>query len=132
MYVVTHNRRQEWAEALHIAAGVAGFVLFVSWAGFVVAEAFRADFQPAAATYLQAAMLAVVFCGYAVGWQHALLGAAMSLVGTALFFVASLHGGTTAQVIAESPALLFAVPGIIYLLSAYYRKAGKNETAGMT
>jgi hypothetical protein len=132
MYVTTHNRRMEWAEVLHIGAGVAGAVLFACWAGFVVAEAFRPDFKPAAATYLQAAMLAVVFCGYAVGWRHALLGGVMSLVGTAFFFVASLYGGTTAQVVAESPAMLFAVPGFMYLLSAHYGAAKKSETADMT
>ena len=70
MYVSTHNRRMEWAEVLRVGEAVAGAVLFASWAGFVVAEAFRPDFKPAAATYLQAAMLAVVFCGYAVGWRR--------------------------------------------------------------
>ena len=133
MYASTHNRRMEWAQVLHLGAGVAGAVLFASWAGFVVAEAFRPDFKPALATYLQAAMLAVVFCGYAVGWRRALLGGVMSLVGTALFFVASLNGGTTTQVIAESPAMLFAVPGFMYLLSAHYAaRQPTNETTDMT
>jgi CHASE2 domain-containing sensor protein len=132
MYASTHNRRLEWAEMLHMGAAAIGAVLFASWAGFVVAEAFRSDFQPAAATYVQAAILAVVFGGYVIGWRRAVLGGVMSLVGTAAFFVVSLYGGTAAQAVAESPAMLFAVPGFLYLVSAHYKAAAKSATAGMT
>ncbi|MBL9162409.1 MAG: hypothetical protein JNL18_06750 [Planctomycetaceae bacterium] len=132
MYVFTRSRRMEWAEVLHTAAAVAGGVLFASWAGFVAADALRPDFRLAPATYLQGATLLAVFCGYAVGWARPMLGGMISLVGTALFFAASLYDSTAVQAVAESPALLFAVPGVMYLLSAHYGAANKNETTDMT
>ena len=60
------------------------------------------------------------------------VGGMISLVGTALFFAASLYDSTAVQAVAESPALLFAVPGVMYLLSAHYGAANKNETTDMT
>ena len=131
MYFAARNRRDEWADLLHVGAGATGVVLFASWVGFVAAEAFRPDFNPVGATYLQAATLVVVFLGYAVGWRSPRAGGTLSLAGMALFFAASLYGGTPAQAVAESPALLFAAPALMNLLSA--RSRTKRElTAGMT
>jgi hypothetical protein len=83
-----------------------------------VAEVLRPGVEPVALnTYGQAASLAIVFAGYAVGWRRELAGGIAVIVGMLAFFAVVLS--TTAE-IPQLAVLMFAVPGVLYLLAWHF------------
>lgn len=90
----------------------AGVVLFVIWTLFVVSNLPREELLWGA--YLQAAGLAIVFAGYLAGWWNELIGGVTTIVGTAAYFAVCV---LTTQLTPGPEVLLFAVPGICYLLA---------------
>jgi hypothetical protein len=91
-------------------------VLLVTWLGLLVAEFTRdVSGNPAPEAFFQAAALAVVFAGYAIGWRHEFVGGVIAILGTVAFFVIDLF--TTKAGAAIDPVVLFAVPGVFYLLA---------------
>ena len=73
--------------------------------------------SPRTNTLGQAASLAFVFSGYVVGWRRELTGGVAAIIGTLAFFVVVL---TTTQELPGVAALLFAIPGVLYLLAWHY------------
>lgn len=91
-------------------------VLFVSWLTFVVAESFsEVTKTPSWDIYLQAAVLSVIFAGYAVGWRHEAVGGLIAILGTVAFFIVDAF--TTKAGAAIDAVALFAVPGVFYVLA---------------
>jgi len=90
-------------------------IAFITWLNFVLLE-LLINGLPVTANYYQGAMLAVVFFGYAVGWQYEAIGGAFTILGTIGFFAlnAVLFGYTP---LFETVG--FAVPGIFYLIAHY-------------
>ena len=95
----------------------AGVILFVTWTIFVVSDLPRQDQYWG--TYLQAAGLAIVFAGYLAGWWNELIGGVMTIVGTAVYFAICAWA---TQIIPRPETLMFAAPGVCYLLSHYFAK----------
>ena len=107
------------------AARSSAIVLFAMWIVNVVADAFRPGMEPGGldiSIYGQAASLAIVFAGYAVGWRRELAGGIVVIIGILAFFgvVLSTTGG-----IPPLAVLLFAVPGVLYLLAWHYDERGR-------
>lgn len=101
------------SEYSRIAAAAVGAVIAANWLVLLVLEAFRqTEWIPNIWSLNQAMVLAVVFASYLIGWRHPLIGAALALGGTALFFVV---GYTSTKTIPPLPAAMFAVPGVLYL-----------------
>lgn len=95
-------------------------ILIVIWLVFFTFEAMRPGFDgPKINTFTigQAASLAIAFAGYVVGWRRELVGGIAAITGTLAFFVVVL---TTTQEMPGVAALLFAIPGILYLLAWHY------------
>ena len=100
------------------AGRITGAVLFAVWLAYFVAETTRPLFtlRMATMTWIQGALLAVVFAGYAAGWRWERLGAIMILVGTAVFF--ALHA-VAMQGLPSFSVVWFATPGVLYLAANY-------------
>jgi hypothetical protein len=95
-------------------------ILFTTWLVYVVAEVLRPRMEPAAFnTYGQAVSLAIVFAGYAVGWRRELAGGIAVIVGLLAFFAVVL---STTEKTPQLAMLLFAVPGLLYLLAWHYNE----------
>ena len=93
-------------------ARAGAIVLTLGWLAYAIAELFHTGFYVPQAPAYQGAALAVVFLGYAIGWQWELAGGLMASVGTAAFFVITvLAVGTWPQM----AAAWFAAPGVFYL-----------------
>ena len=59
----------------------------VAWIGLVILEAARPDTDALGpSAYYQAAALAFVFAGYALGWRKELAGGVLAIFGTIAFF----------------------------------------------
>ena len=115
MYASLRGQHMSAAQVLHALAAACGAALAASWLGLLVLEALRSDYWiPNLYSYDQALVLAVVFASYAIGWRHALIGAALALAGTAVYFsITYASSGAMPQL----PAVWFAAPGILYLLA---------------
>jgi hypothetical protein len=99
-------------------ARASAIILFATWLVYLVAEVLRLGIEPGAFnTYGQVASLAIVFVGYAVGWRRELAGGIAVIVGILAFFFIVL---STTEEIPQVTVLLFAVPGVLYLLAWHY------------
>jgi hypothetical protein len=96
---------------------VVGIALFVAWL-VLVADEFSRQGMPFRGLYLQAAGLAIVFAGYFAGWWNELLGGAIAVVGTAAYIAMCVL--TQGAPLPET--VLFAVPGICYLLARHFER----------
>ena len=95
-------------------------VLIAIWLALFTSEVMRPGFDgPNRYSLGQAASLAVVFAGYAIGWRKELAGGIAAIVGTLAFFVVVL---TTTGKLPGAAALLFAIPGVLYLLAWHYEE----------
>ena len=93
-------------------------VLILIWLAFFTSEVMRPGFDGLTInTCVQAISLAIVFVGYAIGWRKELFGGIAVIVGTLAFFFVVL---TTTEELPGVAALLFAIPGVLYLLSWHY------------
>jgi hypothetical protein len=89
-------------------------VLVVAWAVLVSVEAIRNPELPALQTFYQACALAIVFAGYAIGLRNELAGGLVVILGTLVFFAVLF---VTMQALPQPAAVLFALPGVLYLLT---------------
>lgn len=119
MNTATPIRELPTGQLFRTLGRASAIILFASWAGLVIAEIVQRKFgEPPLDVFFQAAALAVVFAGYAVGWRHELAGGLMAVLGTIAFFivqVVALTGPT-----GVSAAVWFALPGVLYLLAWNY------------
>jgi hypothetical protein len=92
-------------------------VLVAIWVALFISELFRPGFDPSINNYRQAACLAFVFAGYAIGLRKELAGGIAAIVGTLVFF--ALVATQTGE-FPDLAAVLFAIPGVLYLLAWHY------------
>jgi hypothetical protein len=111
-------RHHEYAVQVRWLARTMAIVLFVFWIAFVVAEAFRPRSASwPVALYVQGAILAVIFAGYALGWRKEFLGGLLAILGTAAFLAVLAF----TEALPRDPNMAwFAVPGVLYLLARHY------------
>jgi hypothetical protein len=101
----------------------ASIVLIVGWV-ILFAVDLRRSGIPSSETYPQAASLAIVCAGYIVGWRNELVGGALAIVGTVAFFMACV---VPMNVLPQPGAIMFAVPGVCYLLARHFERIEKGE-----
>jgi hypothetical protein len=103
------------SEILRWFARASSIVLFVAWILLLAQELMR-DNRVTIHEVIQAAVLTLIFLGYAVAWRKELAGALIALLGIALYFV-------VCQVeFGELPGLAaawFAFPSALYFLAWY-------------
>jgi hypothetical protein len=103
------------AKMFRDCAAICAAIIVGAWFSLVTMEAFRTgEWIPNLYSYPQAFVLAVVFAGYVIGWRYPLLGAAMAILGTAVFFV---EGYVNVDMVPPLPAAWLAIPGVLYLLA---------------
>jgi hypothetical protein len=128
MYVTAHHLPVTRSQVFRWLGRACGAALFAVWAVFVAIEATHptAFVTWPRGMYFQAAALAVVFMGYAVGWKHELAGA-LTIGAGALAFVVVTFVDTKML-----PALAFAwfvSPGALYLLARHYERIEHGPAA---
>jgi hypothetical protein len=97
------------------AGRVTASFLVVAWIILALNEAVRFRFEsPSAQTLYQAAALAIVFAGYAIGWRNELVGGVVVIVGTLAFFAVHF---LTLNLWPSIEATWFAAPGVLYLFA---------------
>ena len=115
MYASFHREHFPVAHLFRNAAAASGAALMFSWFALLVIEMIRSgDWVPNIHSLNQALALAVIFASYAIGWRHELVGAALAIAGTALFFAIGMAG---TGVWPQLPVAWFAAPGVLYLLA---------------
>ena len=115
MYTSTHGHPVTYVELFRWCGRVSGAVLYFAWLSLAIAELARTEFRTLSAdSAFQAAALAVVFSGYAVGWREELLGGLFAILGTAAYFLVVV---LTADIRPSMEAAWFAAPGVFYLLA---------------
>ena len=114
MITYVHKHHVPFSELLRWTARTSAVSLFVAWLGLVVLETMRSGPPTSAQILYQAAALAVVFVGYAIGWRSELAGGVMTIIGTAAFFVANEF---SVGVFPPLEAVWFAAPGILYVMA---------------
>ncbi len=103
------------SQSLRWGAEASGILLVVGWVAFVCAELVRTQFEiPARGSFYQAAALLVVFTGYAFLWRHLLVGSALAIIGTGIYFAINWM---TFGLLPGWDAVLFAIPGVLALLA---------------
>jgi hypothetical protein len=121
MYTATHHLPVSRSQVCRWFGRACGVALFAVWAVFVAIEAT----QPTGfvtwprGLYFQAAALAVVFAGYAVGWKHELAGALMIAVGALAFVVVTV---ADTRMLPGLATAWFLAPGVLYLLARHYER----------
>jgi hypothetical protein len=96
------------------AAGVALIVASV----MLVADELWKQGMPYYGLYLQAAGLAIVFAGYFAGWWNELIGGVITIVGTVVYIAMC----ALTQGVPLPETILFAAPGVCYLLARYFER----------
>ena len=87
-------------------ARASAIILFAMWLAYIVADVLRPGIEPSGLNmYGQAAALAIVFAGYAIGWRRELAGGIAVIAGVLAFFGVVL---ATDEVIPQLAMLLFA------------------------
>jgi hypothetical protein len=125
MYATTQRHPLTYSDSFRWSARFGGVILFVAWLALVIEELARSDFRTLSIeSFCQAAALAIVFLGYAVGWREELLGGMFSLFGTAAYFLIVV---LTTNVLPGIEAAWFAAPGVLYLLA--WQCSGRNVHA---
>jgi hypothetical protein len=119
MYATIHTDHVAASYLCRWAGRITGAVLFAVWLAYFVVETTRPLFtlRMATMTWVQGALLAVVFAGYAAGWRWERIGAIMVLVAAAVFF--ALHV-VAMQGLPSVSVAWFAVPGVLYLAASYF------------
>jgi hypothetical protein len=113
MYASTQQKPVTYTSLFRTCGRIGGVIVMVTWAALVVDEALRHG-VPTGSEYIQAAMMLVVFAGYAVGWWKEIFGGVLALAGTAALYAFCLQ---TSGVAPPPQGLLLAVPGVFYLLA---------------
>jgi hypothetical protein len=124
MYISLQEQHATYPWLIRWSGRVGGVIVVIAWITLVIAEFARLDgARPTAIAYYQAATLALVFAGYAIGWWKELAGGVLVLLGTVAFFAVyrimfDMEFGSWP----EPGAACFAVPGLLYLLSWKFNK----------
>jgi uncharacterized membrane protein YjfL (UPF0719 family) len=114
MYTHAHKHDVSLSELFRWSGRACAAILVITWFVFVVLELFRSGPPTAVGSAYQAAVLAAVFVGYAIGWKRQLAGGIIVIFGTLAFFAENV------LLVGVPPwpgAAWFAVPGILYLLA---------------
>jgi hypothetical protein len=123
MFTDTKSNLGSNAELYRWLGRASGLLLFILWFSYVLGDLLRPESElPIATQYGQLAALVVVFLGYAVGWRNELIGGILSIAGTVAYFA---YVQITTAVVPGLAAVMFAAPGVFYLLS---RSAHLEET----
>jgi hypothetical protein len=127
MYASLQLRHVPYAWMFRWCARAGGAIVVIAWLALVILEMARPDVgMPAIAAYYQAAALALVFVGYALGWRKELVGGLLAMIGTGAFFAVHL------LTIGERPwfgAIWFAAPGVLYVLAWIYDQQHQDVIA---
>jgi len=115
MFASVQDRHLSYSWLFRNCGRLGGLIVMASCVALAIYDITR-NGAPAPEAYFQAGALAIVFAGYVIGWSREMLGGALAVVGTVLFYV--LHIVTIGS--APLPtAALFALPGIFFMLARY-------------
>lgn len=125
MYASVHDHHVTYSWLFRECGRLGGVVVIVGCCVTAIVELGRFGL-PAPDAYLQGGALAIVFTGYIVGWRKETVGAALVILGTAVFYLAHVvtFAGTPMPAIA-----LLAAPGIFFLLTRYVEHDRDGEVA---
>jgi hypothetical protein len=115
MYTSVQNHHVSDSQLFRYCGRAGGLIVMGSWLIVVVVETVRKG-PPVLENYYQAVPLAVIFAGYAVGWRKEILGGLLAIAGTVAFIAQYV---TMLGVLPGFGAVLFAVPGLFYLIAHY-------------
>jgi hypothetical protein len=90
----------------------------VGWISLLAQELMR-DTRVTTDEAIQAAVLALIFVGYAVGWRNELAGALVALFGTIVFFTVCT---VTYGQLPNLAVAWFALPSMLYVFGKVYAK----------
>jgi len=126
MYTSVPGQHVPYSWLFRWCARAGGAIVVVAWLVFVLVEAARpVAGPPSIAAYYQAAALALVFAGYALGWQKELAGGVLTIVGTIAFFAVHV---LTFGMLPGLEAAWFTTPGVLYLLAWKYDERRPDAT----
>lgn len=118
MFAVNKTSSVPHADPFRWLARASAVVLFLCWLTLFIGDAMRPSLNMfTTSTVGQAVALAVVFAGYAIGVRHELFGGIATIVGTLTFFAIVF---ATTDIMPGIAAMLFIVPGVLYLLAWHY------------
>ena len=123
MYASMQDRQVSYSWLFRNCGRLGGLIVMVGCVVLAVYEATRSG-APAPEAYFQAGALAIVFAGYVIGWSREMLGGALAVAGTVLFYV--LHAVTLHSPPQPATALL-AAPGIFFMLARYLDEHRSGE-----
>jgi hypothetical protein len=123
MYASVQDRQLSYSWLFRNCGRLGGLIVMISCAVLALYEATRSG-APAPEAYVQAGALAIVFAGYVIGWSKEMLGGALAVAGTVLFYV--LHIVTIGSPPLPTVAL-FAVPGVFFMLARYLDERRSGE-----
>jgi hypothetical protein len=122
MYASIPQNRVSNYEFFRWFARATGALLFVMWVLLVVDD-LNGEANVTNQGIVQAAALATVFVGYAIGWRKELAGGAIAIFGTVLYFAVCVAGFGRLPGLATA---FFALPGVLYMLAWFTsRRYGK-------
>jgi hypothetical protein len=119
MFASTNSRLVLHAFPFRWTARASAVLLVAVWLLFVINEMAEPNYGIGTQTVGQATALAIVFVGYAIGWRNELLGGLTAVAGTLTFFIVV---AVTTATMPGLAVLLFALPGVLYLLAWYYNE----------
>jgi hypothetical protein len=118
MYASLQPDHVTYSWLLRWSARVGGAIVLLAWLALVILEIALPDLElPSATTYYQAAALALVFAGYALGWRNEVAGGILAIIGTVAFFAVHV---LTLGGLPGIGAACFAVPGVLFVLASKY------------
>jgi hypothetical protein len=133
MYVPGRELDVPYSQAFRYLGRFGAVILFCSWIAMLITDFRNGNVgNPTSGMILQAAALAIVFAGYAIGWRHEFSGGLLAIIGTAVFFVVSAISFGIAAGVSFGAAGWFAAPGVLYLLAWYCDQARNRHLGGVT
>lgn len=119
----TSVTRPDWGIAFRFLGRAAAAVVFAAWVALVLWEPLPLAGVPLSLV-TQAALLALIFGGYALSVRHELGGALVSLAGVAAFFAATY---LQLEVQAGLAFALFGLPPVLFLTSWQLVRHGSHR-----
>jgi hypothetical protein len=127
MYISARTPQDTYASLFRWCGRSGGAMVVTAWLALVIWELAQPGAEhPSVDAYYQAAALALVFAGYALGWRKEFAGGVLTIVGTIAFFAVQ---PITIDSMPGLEAAFFALPGVFYLLAWKYDDPGKNHVA---
>ena len=100
----------------HWLARISAIAVFGFFMMFAIGEGIPPLAEQPLRVQLFFALWAAIFTGYAVGWRWPLVGGVIALAGYAMLNVVEF---STNQRLLGGAFLLFAIPGVLYLIAAW-------------